>query len=90
MRPEGAPRGFAKPSWTRETLIRGMAKAIRELDGEQLTIRSLKEIARGPSHEGIPAHTTVQGYMSRNHPDETWQQWVSEAAALAREPGPLA
>lgn len=89
MRPEGAPRAIPKQSWSRDTLIRGLAKAVRALNGDHLSTRALKEIARDRALDGIPSYSTAREYMKRHHPGETWEQWVTEAEALARQPGTL-
>jgi hypothetical protein len=81
----GAKRA-RKVDWDRQQIIRGLAKAIRILDGRQLTQRSLREIA--PHQPDVPSWAQVDRCRRKHHPDETWNDWVAEATALARNPDP--
>lgn len=89
LRFESAADGSIGPQkvrhrWTRETLIAGMALAIRELGpGRQLDQRSLKQIAADRRDLPIPSYSVVYRHLQK-HPDDTWDQWRREAEALSR------
>ena len=59
-----------------------MAQAVRLLNGEQLTTRNLKALAK--QHWEIPTSTLVANLIAE-HPGESWAQWVAEAEQLARD-----
>lgn len=77
------------PSWTKPQVIVGMARAVRLLNGKQLTQRTLKEIAEAKPSTGIPSWSSVDRCRRRYYPDETWRDWVTEATAMAKTPGAL-
>jgi hypothetical protein len=84
------PRIAAAGSWDRQRLILGMAKATRLLaDGEVLDQRALKRLARDNPGQGIPSYNQVDRCRKRDHPAETWAEWVREAQAVARQPYPI-
>jgi hypothetical protein len=88
--PAGAdlPTGRS-PGWTKPQVIVGMAKAVRMLNGRQLTQRTLKDIAEENPGSGIPSWSSVDRCRRRYYPDESWRDWVTGATALAKTPGAL-
>lgn len=82
--PAGGPPARRR-FWTRATLIEGMALAVELLGpGRQLDQRSLKQIAAERRDLPIPSYSVVHRYLRKHHPDESWEQWRSEAEQLAR------
>jgi hypothetical protein len=72
--------------WTRDTLIEGMAIAVRLLGpAGQLSQRSLKRLAASRPDLAIPSYTTVHRHLRDYHPDESWEQWRREAEQRARD-----
>jgi len=59
--------------WAKPQVIAGMAKAITLLGpGQQLTQRSIKEVARDHPGQGIPSWSVVHRCRTRHHREETW------------------
>lgn len=92
--PAGPAAANGRPAraaeWNKPEIIAGLARAIRILGaGKQLTQRALKEVAEANPGRGIPSWSSVDRRRRTHHPEETWQEWVAEAAALARTPREL-
>lgn len=72
--------------WNKETIIDGMAIAVRYLRaGESLSQRTLKRIARDYRDQPIPSYSTVQEHLH----GESFSDWCREAerrAALSSVP----
>jgi hypothetical protein len=69
--------------WDKPAILLGLAHAVSLLNGRQLTQRTLKELAA--AHPGvIPSWSPVDRCRRRDHPGESWHDWVATATDMAR------
>lgn len=72
-------------NWKKPEIIVGLAVAIRKLGSASSSRKArLKQIARENPGAGIPSWSVVDRCRRREHPGESWHDWVMEATSLAR------